>query len=162
MTLRDIRIDEEIWGSAPEARRLEWRAAIRGLLQAADEGMRAEGDRLWLSLSEQAVLLELRDAQGSTRIALSLPHDLLARLIQEYVDIVRQMGHDDGFGGVRRLATLDLAKRATHDQAGRVLVRACRPLGLEHEAARRLFTLLLGLRVDTSRLGGVGWHQRGS
>jgi hypothetical protein len=52
-----------------------------------------------------------------------------------------------------------MAKKVTHDDAGRKLQRLCRPLGADHDTCRRLFSLLLALRVDTTRLTGIHGHR---
>ncbi len=90
----------------------------------------------------------------------TLSHDILAPHIQEYVDIVRQLAKTDATGGLARLEALDMAKKVCHDRAGRTLKRRCRDLGLDHVSARRLYTLLVTLRVDTTRLIGVHGHRR--
>ena len=59
----------------------------------------------------------------------------------------------------RDMEALDMAKKVTHDRAGRVLKRELRQFGLDFETARRLFTLLLSLRVDTTRLTGIHGHR---
>jgi len=53
-----------------------------------------------------------------------------------------------------------MAKKVTHDRAGRVLKRELRDFGFDLETSRRLFTLLLSLRVDTTRLVGIYGHRR--
>ena len=53
-----------------------------------------------------------------------------------------------------------MAKKVTHDKAGRALKRHLRDLRMDHPTARRLFTLLVSLRVDTTRLTGVYGHRR--
>ena len=90
----------------------------------------------------------------------TLPHDILAPHIQEYVDIVRQLAKTDSTGGLARLEALDMAKKVCHDRAGRTILRRCRALGLDHPTARRFYTLLVTLRVDTTRLVGVHGHRR--
>jgi uncharacterized protein (UPF0262 family) len=51
-----------------------------------------------------------------------------------------------------KLEALDIAKRLVHDEAGetmRALLRTVRP---DHATARRLFTLIVTLLYDTTRL----------
>ncbi|MBW2223750.1 MAG: UPF0262 family protein [Deltaproteobacteria bacterium] len=57
------------------------------------------------------------------------------------------------------MEALDMAKKVTHDRAGRVLKRELRDVGFDLETSRRLFTLLLSLRVDTTRLVGIHGHR---
>ena len=113
-----------------------------------------------MDVSEQAIVLRLLDESGSTLAQERIPRDALATLVTEYVDIVRQIAKDDASGGLARLEALDMAKKVVHDRAAQMLQHACEGFGMDHATARRLFTLLLGLRVDTTRLVGVHGHRR--
>lgn len=158
--LERIEIDERTWTGGTEARRLEWDAAIREMLMPGEVVIREDVRSLGVTMREQGVVLEGRDEAGQPVVTVEIPHDALGELITEYVDIVRQIAKADAHGGVARLEALDMAKKATHDRAGRLLKRLCRPLAIDHPTARRLFTLLLGLKVDTTRLVGVHGHRR--
>ena len=158
--LARVRIDDRTWEEAAEARRLEWQAAIREMLVPGEAVFREDAEVLEITLTQQAVVLELRDARGAELADVLLAHDLLADLIREYVDIVRELARADARGGVSRLEALDMAKKVTHDKAGRLIERRCRAFGIDHPTARRLFSLILALRVDTTRLHGVHGHRR--
>ncbi len=158
--LERIKIDERTWSSGTEARRLEWEAAIREMLMPGEVVIRDDVQRLGVTVREHAIVLEGHNDKDAPVVSVEIPHDALGDLVTEYVDIVRQIAKADAHGGVARLEALDMAKKATHDRAGRVLKRLCRPLEIDHPTARRLFTLLLGLKVDTTRLVGVHGHRR--
>jgi uncharacterized protein (UPF0262 family) len=160
MPLADVRIDEQTWEEATHERRLEWEANVRELLDAADLVVREDAATLRLTFTQQHFLLELDDADGAVIATVDMPHDELAEVVREYVDIVRQIASTDGPGGLTRLEALDMAKKVTHDRAGRLLKRRCKELGVDHATARRLYTLLLSVRVDTTRLVGVHGHRR--
>ncbi len=160
MPFEEVRIDEQTWAEATHERRLEWGANIRELLDAADLAIRDDASRLRVTVTQQQFLLELEDATGAVVSTVDIPHDELADVVREYVDVVRQIASTDGPGGLTRLEALDMAKKVTHDRAGRLLKRRCRALSIDHATARRLFTLLLSLRVDTTRLVGVHGHRR--
>ena len=85
--------------------------------------------------------------------------EALAEHLDEYVDIVRQIAREDASAGVLRLEALDMAKKVVHDRAGRMLKKACREMGVDLEGARRLFSLLVSLRIDTTRLVGIHGHR---
>lgn len=110
-------------------------------------------------MTEQQFVLKLQNGEGDSVAQCAIPHNTLAALYTEYVDIVRQMAAVDGSGPVTRLEALDMAKKATHDRAGRVIKRTCSDFELDHATSRRLFTLLFALRVDTTRLVGVHGHR---
>ncbi|MEM9070554.1 MAG: UPF0262 family protein [Myxococcota bacterium] len=157
--LEKITIDERTWAEGNDARRLEWNAAIREMLLPGEAVLREDVNALHVTITEQEVQLEA-SAEESVVGTIAIPHHELADVIQEYVDVVRQIARADAHGGIARLEALDMAKKATHDKAARLLKRRCRELAIDHPTARRLFTLLLGLKVDTTRLMGVHGHRR--
>ncbi len=159
MALEDVRIDERTWDSGSDARRLEWSAAIREMLEPGESAFAVSVRSLHITMTQQGFRIEGRDGAHSSA-AVDLGHDALEGLIHEYVDTVREIARADQSGGILRLEALDMAKKVTHDKAGRFLERRMRPFAIDHPTARRLFTLLLGLRVDTTRLVGVHGHRR--
>jgi len=160
MPLREVTIDERTWTEASDARQREWTQAIRELTTPGEAVLREDGERLAITQTQQAVELSLLDGGGALLAEVSIPHDALADLVREYVDTVRAIARADAMGGLKRLEALDMAKRVTHDDAGRFLERRCRPFAIDHPTGRRLFTLLLALKVDTTRLVGVHGHRR--
>ncbi|MFW6067162.1 MAG: UPF0262 family protein [Myxococcota bacterium] len=160
MALEEVRIDERTRAEAEEARRLEWQGCIAELLDPARNVFREDARRLDVTVTEQATLLDLYDASCTLVEHVRLPRNALKDLIAEYVDVVRELARQEGPGGLARMEALDMAKKVVHDKAGRVVRRYCRGFGIDHETARRLFTLLLSLRVDTTRLVGIHGHRR--
>jgi len=160
VNLREVQIDEATWSTGSEARRIEWTSGIQALVSAPDLVIRPDLHRLEVTLGQQAFELRALGAGDAPLTTITLSHDLLAPHIQEYVDIVRQLAKTDATGGLARLEALDMAKKVCHDRAGRTLERRCRELAVDHVTARRLYTLLLTLRVDTTRLVGVHGHRR--
>lgn len=155
MPLTAIVIDDRTLERGSEAQRIEWEANVRELLAKAG-GSIDQPATLHVSVTEQGFDLELQTEDGRVLETVAIPHQLLSGHITEYVDIVRQIAEAEG---INQMEALDMAKKVTHDRAGRVLKRELRPFGLDLEAARRLFTLLLSLRVDTTRLTGVHGHR---
>ena len=88
-----------------------------------------------------------------------MPRAALTQHITEYVDIVRQIARVDEGRGSARVEALDMAKKLAHDSAARTLRRHLKAFETNHETCRRLWTLLLALRVDTTRLTGVRGHR---
>ena len=161
MSLRDIVIDAETLAAASEVRQIEWEANVQELLEPGHAVVAEGGDVLSIAHTEQQFALTLYDAHGAALAEARVLHHTLRDGIHEYVDLVRQIASlDQDGGGVMRLEALDMAKKATHDRIARTLKRELRPLGIDHDTARRLFTLLLSIRVDTTRLHGVHGHRR--
>ncbi|MFK8003506.1 MAG: UPF0262 family protein [Polyangiales bacterium] len=155
----ELRIDERTWDGGDESRRLEWLAAIRELADPIESRYREGIEHLLITMTQQGFELDAR-IEDDENVVIEIPHDQLETLIHEYVDTVRQIARADLSGGVLRLEALDMAKKVTHDKAGRFLERRCRALSLDHPTARRMFTLLLAMRIDTTRLVGVHGHRR--
>ncbi len=160
MTLAQIHIDAHTLEEAPPARRLEWEANVRELLDPTELVAREDASTLHVTVTQEGYLLELDGEDGARLATVEIANDELADVVREYVDVVRQMASTEGAAGLTRLEALDMAKKVTHDRAGRMLKRRCKDLGIDHATARRLFTLLLSLRVDTTRLDGVHGHRR--
>ena len=152
MPLSAVVIDERTLQRGSEAQHVEWEANIRELLSKGEDAA-----TLHVSVAEQGFVLDFRMDDGRELGSIAIPHELLSEHITEYIDIVRQIADADG---VNQMEALDMAKKVTHDRAGRVLKRELRELGFDLEASRRLFTLLLSLRVDTTRLVGIHGHRR--
>ena len=155
MPLHAVVIGERTLARGSEAQHVEWDANVRELLSKA--GSQAEDvATLHVSMTEQQFLLDFRDDDDSELVTIIIPHELLSEHITEYIDIVRQIADADG---VNQMEALDMAKKVTHDRAGRVLKREFRDVGFDLETSRSLFTLLLSLRVDTTRLVGIHGHR---
>lgn len=155
MPLTAIVIDDRTLQRGSEAQHTEWEANVRELLAKA-KGCFDQPASLHVSVTEQGFSLEFRTESGEPWGTAAIPHELLSDHITEYVDVVRQIARADG---VNQMEALDMAKKVTHDRAGRLLKRELRQFGLDLEAARGLFTLLLSLRVDTTRLTGIHGHR---
>ena len=156
MPLNVVIIDERTLQRGSEAQHVEWDANIRELLSKAKSTVE-EVAALHVSVTEQQFVLDFRSHEGRELAVIAIPHEVLSDLITEYIDIVRQIADADG---VNQMEALDMAKKVTHDRAGRVLKRELRDFGFDLETSRRLFTLLLSLRVDTTRLVGIHGHRR--
>jgi uncharacterized protein (UPF0262 family) len=155
MPLNAVVIDERTLQRGSEAQHVEWDANIRELLSKAKCSVE-DVATLHLSLTEQRFVLDFRDDDERELGSITIPHDLLSEHITDYIDIVRQIADADG---VNQMEALDMAKKVTHDRAGRVLKRELRDFGFDLETSRHLFTLLLSLRVDTTRLVGIHGHR---
>jgi uncharacterized protein (UPF0262 family) len=149
-TLTGLRIDEATWSAGSAVRKHEWRAAIaevvqEGRFEAATDGAR---DALLTVAGNRARL----DCAGEV---IELPIFELKPLMDEYMQICAEMSKLGVGANSPRLEALDIAKRITHDEAGEALRAAMRSLRPDHATARRLFTLLVTLYHDTTRLSAA-------
>lgn len=161
MKLSKVELDEKTWGEASETRRHEYVAAMRELTETDMLSFDPQTESLRVNLSGQGCRLCLLDAADARLAMVDIPWSALKKHITEYVDIVRQMEQaDQGLGfGAARLEALDMAKKLAHDDAGKTLQGLCEALSADHGTSRRLFTLLLTLKVDTTQLVGVRGHR---
>ena len=155
MPLVDVAIDDRTLSRGSEAQHVEWDTYVRELLSHAEDAFDGEAT-LHVSVTEQHFVVDLVAANAEVRHTKTIPHETLAEHITEYVDIVRQIARAVG---LNQIEALDMAKKVAHDRGARVLRRELRQLGFDHEAMRRLFTLLLSLRVDTTKLTGIHGHR---
>jgi len=156
MPLNAVVIDERTLERGSEAQHVEWDANIRELLSTAESCVEG-AETLHVCATEQRFVLDFRNENDEEHLFVTIPHELMSEHITEYIDIVRQIADADG---VNQIEALDMAKKVTHDRVGRVLKRELRDIGFDLETSRRLFTLLLSLRVDTTRLVGIHGHRR--
>ncbi|RYE89296.1 MAG: hypothetical protein EOO75_12075 [Myxococcales bacterium] len=156
VTLLHITIDDATLAPASDERRTEWRLATQELLEEHAFSL-ASPVALRLAVVDDVVATSWQLGDGELTVAIS--RGLLRGHLDEYVGICRRMGSSDLGPGSASLEALDMAKRVAHDQAGRTVQRLFKALGPDHPTARRLFTLLLTLLVDTSRLTMVHAHR---
>jgi uncharacterized protein (UPF0262 family) len=159
VALVEIRIDPEMWAEASEPRRNEWSLAIQELLEEHDFARGAPA-RLEVILDDGAAYLRWFDGVGGAIAAMTLPRGSIGGHIDGYVGICRRMRALGHGAASARLEALDMAKRLAHDDAGRALQASLAALSPDHPTARRLFTLLVTLFVDTTRLSMVHDHRR--
>ena len=155
MSFDAVVIDERTLARGSDAQHIEWNANIRELLAKIKDAVEHDAT-LHVSMTEQHFVVEATAPGGAILESKTIPHEKLSEHITEYVDILRQIASAEG---VNQMEALDMAKKVTHDRAGRVLKRELRDFGFDHESMRKLFTLLLSLRVDTTKLVGIHTHR---
>ena len=156
MPLEGVVLDERLVERGSDAQRADWDTSIRELLANGRCNL-DEPTTLHVRLVERGFELELVGSEAGALGTVTIEHEQLSSHIDEYLDIVGQMTSADS---LNQMEALDMAKKVTHDRAGRVLKRALRNYGFDLETSRRLFTLLLSLKVDTTRLSGLRGHPR--
>ncbi len=159
MPIATLRIDDALWEAASALRREDWRLSIMDLLDNAALG--EEDDHLLhLSLEPTAVVFSVFDEQGAPRGIYEVSHEALRPQLEEYLAVIRRMHGEDTSDGSARMEALDMAKKVVHDAGGRALRGALPDFAPDHETYRRLFTLVLGLLVDVTKIPGVHAHRR--
>jgi uncharacterized protein (UPF0262 family) len=154
-TLSDLKIDEATWSAGSAERRHEWRLAIQevlseGVFESEDDLARAVSGLVRLEPGK--VRFEFVDEHGAALPASEIPKRVIEPLVEEYIRTITEMTKLGVGSNSPRLEALDIAKRLTHDEAGELVVSHLRGIKPDHATARRLFTLLVTLFHDTTRL----------
>ncbi len=157
--IRAIRIDDDLWGEANRLRRDDWKISIADL---TDDACLGDDDDhlLHITNAAHAVLLSTFDEGGAPRSALEIPHADIKHHVEEYLQIIKRMQSGDASDFSSKMHTLDMAKKVVHDAGAKTLARALPDLAKDHETYRRLFSLLLAIVVDVTKLPGAIAHRR--
>jgi len=159
MPVSDIRIDARLWEAASELRRDDWRTSIIDLLDDAKLG-NDETHVLHLSVDSEGLALVTFDENGGPVATHLLLPAHLAPHTKEYLAIIGRMHEGDASESSSRMQALDMAKKVVHDHGARTLAAQLPGFAPDHETYRRLFTLLLSVVVDVTKLHGVNAHRR--
>jgi uncharacterized protein (UPF0262 family) len=156
--LVDLKLDDKTWQSGTPARQAEWRLCLDEVLS---EGLFAEGagdpvvkgQRGLLTILPTAVELSLSaPPDNSILVVHRIPVQSLRPLMSEYMDTIRQMARLPHGQNSPQLEALDIAKRITHDEAGELVKSLLPSLRPTLGTARRIFTLLVTVFHDTTRI----------
>lgn len=154
MPAEEIRIDDVLWESANQARRREWRTLLADVPVA----------ELWPDRACRTVVIRCDEASfgfalylkdGSAE-RLELPRAEIEAVLSEYLGVIARL-EDDGLNAARAEA-LDMAKRVVHDDAARKIGAAIPHLGAGLRPCRKLFSLMVSLAADTTKLSAAHRH----
>lgn len=151
--LIDIVLDEASLAAASADAEHERRVAIFDLLEAnvfAVEGANAGPYKLALSIVDQRLVLRVDDDAGAEVRTLILSLAPLRKTIRDYFIVC------DSYHAAIRQATaaqieaIDMGRRGLHDEGSQLLAERLQgKVRVDHDTARRLFTLICALHVRT-------------
>ncbi len=147
MSLRAIRVDEDLWRKASRTRRSEWTTLITDLLREDSPWPARAGSTLVLSADDDHVIFRFED--GPKDDEAMVPRTELRAVLDEYLAVIDRMGEDDLHP--MRMEALDMAKRVVHDGGARRLGELLPELSESLDARRRLFSLVVSVVSDTTR-----------
>ncbi len=157
--LADLRIDEATWESATPLRRAEWRSACDDLLRECEFSSALEGRYLLVTKKNDAeIFLEAVDDEGAVETLFTIARASLDAPIAEYLAIIRRMDENAHERDAAWFEAVDMAKKVVHDRAARVLASTVSELSTDLATLRKVFTLVLGLFVDTTTLHHARGH----
>lgn len=102
---------------------------------------------LTLTLRDGRLAFDIRDQAGDPLRAIILALGPFRRLIKDYIMVVEshELAVVSG-DGEARLQAIDMGRRGLHNEGAELLIsRLDGRVGLDHETARRLFTLICAL-----------------
>lgn len=155
--LTDVLVDDVTWRCATRARRAEWTLAISELVEEAVLRTSAAVDalRAYFLIESSAVSVSFVDARGVEVGRLAVNRLTIAPVFREYMKILRSLSQGDLAEVSPHYEALDIARRLVHDDAAELLQRHSAAVYPDQPTARRMFTLLVLLTHDTSKLHAV-------
>ena len=155
--LTDVLVDDVTWRCATRARRAEWLLAISELveeavLQTADD---VETLRAQIVVESAEISVFFVDRRGADVGRLTVTRLTIAPVFREYMKILRTLSQGDLAEVSPHYEALDIARRLVHDDAAELLQRHSEAVQPDRSTARRLFTLLVLLTHDTTKLQAV-------
>ena len=154
--LTQLRLDEQTWASGTPGRQAEWHLCLDEILA---EGQFADGPGPDVALGQRGVVTMLPTAveltlhaPGQDPVVSRIPVQALRPLMNEYMETIKQMARLPHGTNSPQLEALDIAKRITHDEAGDLVKSLLPSLRPSHGTARRIFTLLVTIFHDTTRI----------
>ncbi|MCB9989598.1 MAG: UPF0262 family protein [Rhodospirillales bacterium] len=108
---------------------------------------------LIIGIENGQLALQIKNDEGTPLPALLLSLTPYRRLIQDYflmIDSYEQCRHE---GNCQKLQTIDMARRGLHNEGADLLMaRLTGKINMDHETARRLFTLICVLHKTHMKL----------
>lgn len=129
----------------------ERRVALADILQ--ENYFRPLGDidgpyELRLGMQENRLAIDIRSMEHERLALILLSLTPLRRVIRDYLTVCENYYQTLKSAGPSRLEAIDVGRRALHDEGSETLrQRLAGKVELDHETARRLFTLICALRA---------------
>lgn len=147
--LVSIKLDEQSIGSGNSNIEHERKVAIYDILDAnhfALDGHDNGPYALTLSIAEDRLVLDVRSEENESLATFVLSLSPLRRIMKDYFIIC-----DSYYKAIRtappsRIQAIDMGRRALHDDGSKVLAERLKgKITVDHDTARRLFTLICAL-----------------
>ncbi|MEO1693740.1 MAG: UPF0262 family protein [Pseudomonadota bacterium] len=148
--LVDIALDETSIRRTNHNIEHEREVAIYDLLDAnsfALSGGPAGPYKLRLALIEDRLVFQVMDAAGQDLMAHMLALSPFRRIIRDYFTVCDSYYQAIKTAPASRIQAIDMGRRGLHDEGSRILIeRLDGKIDVDHDTARRLFTLICALR----------------
>jgi uncharacterized protein (UPF0262 family) len=149
--IAEITLDEHtVLRRGPEIEH-ERAAAIADLLKAnrfAPVSGREGPFRLHLAVEENRLSLDIRSAADGSRETIALPLAPFRGIVKDYFLVCESYYAAIRRGGLSQIEALDVGRRSLHDEGSALLrERLADKIAIDHDTARRLFTLICVLHL---------------
>lgn len=142
-------------GAAPAAMDHERKQAIEDLCKEGQlRFIQSPGPyAIDLSIENRQLVLKAANGEGTT-----LPHLILSlspyrRIIKDYFIMIESYETMRKEGRQEKLEPIDMARRGLHNEAADLMIeRLDGKVEMDHNTARRMFTLVCALHMDQARL----------
>ncbi len=149
--LIDIALDESSLAAASSNTEHERRIALFDLKESnsfAVIGEQRGPYALVLALAEGRLAFDVADSDGARVCLHHMPMSPVRKLIKDYMFICESYYAAIRDAAPSKIEAIDMGRRALHDDAAELLKKALEEkFTLDHETARRLFTLVVALYV---------------
>ncbi len=153
--LIDVEIDDTGQGAINHEVQQERRVAVFDLLEGNSfslvdrKGMAAVPGpyRLRIAQRENRLVLEIDDESGERIVEFRLLMNPFRQVMKDYFEICTSYRDAVKTAPLSRIETIDMARRAIHNEGARVVLERLRgKVEVDEETARRLFTLFCALQ----------------
>jgi hypothetical protein len=146
-----LRIDDAVWELGTPLQRAEWVTLICDLLDEGVVSIQGATRARALTIDSCRIYVETEPA-----CCVLVWNDAMTNYAAEYIQIIRRLM--DRNLHVAQVEAIDMAKKVVHDRAARGLAELAPGLADSHETYRRLFSLLVSLRENTTLLPAAHGH----
>ena len=106
-----------------------------------------------LSIYNKQLVLKAVDEQGNERPHLVLSLSPYRSIIKDYFMMIESYEQARQDGQEQKLEPIDMARRGLHNEAADLMIERLKDkIAMDHDTARRLFTLICVLHMDQARL----------
>jgi uncharacterized protein (UPF0262 family) len=149
--LTDVELDPDSLAMANQDVLQERRIAIFDLLEEnyfEVEGVESGPYKLYISVSEQKLVFDIRDANDEPVKIHILSLSPLRRIIRDYLMICDSYHHAIRNSTPSQIEAIDMGRRGLHNEGTELLeLRLKGKINLNFDTARRLFTLVCALHI---------------
>lgn len=109
--------------------------------------------RLDLAIHDKRLVFQIKNQAGDDLPSLILSLSPYRRIIRDYFMMIESYEQARIEGKQAKLEPIDMARRGLHNEAADLMVeRLADKVMLDHDTARRIFTLICVLHLDQARL----------